>query len=83
LLHPLLSLFLMLCGFLASYAITALAIAYGSWPIYSIPFVSATLVGWLATRKRAKTGLEYDDKNFAKSQDALEYILREVESRET
>jgi len=81
-LHPLLELFLMLLGFLASWTITVLAVAFGSWMLYSIPFIGWALFAWLVVRKRKPIGSELEDKDFSRSRDALEWFVREVKDQE-
>jgi hypothetical protein len=79
-LHPLLSLFLMLLGFLGTFATTALAVAYGSWPIYSIPFIGASIIGWLFMRNRSdEAGL--DEKDFTKSSEAFDWLVAKYEEK--
>lgn len=80
--HPLLELFLMLLGFLASWTITVLAVALGSWPLYSVPFLGAMFAAWIVMRKRKPAGMEIEDKDFRRSGDALEWLVREVKDKE-
>ena len=76
-LHPLLSLFLMLLGFLATFTTTALAVAYGSWPIYS-PFIGASSIGLPSTRNRSDE-VELDEKDFTKSSKAFDWLAAKYE----
>ena len=80
--HPLLELFLMLLGFLASWTLTVLAVALGSWPLYTVPFIGSALLAWLVVRKRKPHGSEIEDKDFSRSGDALEWLVREVKDQE-
>ena len=77
-LHPLLSLFLMLLSFLATFTTTTLAVAYGSWPIYSIPFIGASIFGLLSTRNRSDE-VELDEKDFTKSSKAFDWLAAKYE----
>ena len=73
-LHPLLSLFLMLLGFLSALTTTAFAIAYQSWLIYSIPFTAASTIGWFVSRSRSEDYVEHDEKDFSKSSKAFDWL---------
>jgi len=81
-LHSLLSLFLMLLSFLGAFATTALAIAYQSWLIYSIPFTAATIPGWVVTRSRNQDYVEHDEKDFSKSSEAFDWLAAKYEENE-
>jgi len=84
LLHALLSLFLMLLGFLGAFTTTILAVAYGSWPIYSIPFIGVSIIGWLSMRNRSDE-VELDEKDFQNSSKAFDWLVtrfKEDEERE-
>jgi len=83
-LHALLSLFVMLLGFLGAFTTTALAVAYGSWPIYSIPFIGVSIIGLVSMRNRS-TGVQHDGKGFHGSARALDSLVEEfgeLEKRE-
>ena len=74
-LHALLSLFLMLLSFLGAFTTTILAVAYGSWPIYSIPFIGVSIIGWVSMRNRSEDGVEHDEKNFDNSAKAFDWLV--------
>jgi len=74
-LHPLLSLFLMLLGFLSALTTTAFAIAYQSWLIYSIPFTVASTIGWFVSRSRKDDGVQHDEKNYDNSSKAFDWLV--------
>jgi hypothetical protein len=67
----------MLLGFLGAFTTTALAVAYGSWPIYAIPFIAVSIIGWLSMRNRSDNGAEHDDKDFRNSSTALDTLVTE------
>ena len=77
--HSLLSLFLMMLGFLSAFARTAIAIAYQSWLIYSIPFTVASIVGWFVSRSRNQDYVEHDEKDFSKSSKAFDWLAAKYE----
>ena len=66
----------MLLGFLGAFTTTILAVAYGSWPIYSIPFIGASIIGWLSMRNRSDE-VELDEKNFQNSSKAFDWLVTE------
>ena len=80
--HPLLSLFLMLLGFLSALTTTAFAMAYQSWLIYSIPFTSASTIGWFVSRGRNQDYVEHDEKDFSKSSKAFDWLETQYREEE-
>ena len=72
--HRLLSLFLMLLGFLGAFTTTALAVAYGSWPIYSIPFIGVSIIGWVSMRNRSNE-VELNEKDYQNSSKAFDWLV--------
>ena len=72
--HALLSLFLMLLGFLGAFTTTALAVAYGSWPIYSIPFIGVSIIGWVSMRNRSNE-VELNEKDYQNSSKAFDWLV--------
>ena len=72
--HPLLSLFLMLLGFLGAFTTTSLAVAYGSWPIYSIPLIGVSIIGWVSMRNRSNE-VELDEKDYQNSSKAFGWLV--------
>jgi len=74
LLHALLSLFLMLLSFLGAFTTTILAVAYGSWPIYSIPFIGVSIIGWVSMRNRSNE-VELDEKDYQNSSKAFDWLV--------
>ena len=72
-LHALLSLFLMLLSFLGAFTTTILAVAYGSWPIYSIPFIGVSIIGWVSMRNRSNE-VELDEKDYQNSSKAFDWL---------
>ena len=73
-LHALLSLFLMLLSFLGAFTTTILAVAYGSWPIYSIPFIGVSIIGWVSMRNRSNE-VELDEKDYQNSSKAFDWLV--------
>ena len=64
----------MLLGFLGAFTTTILAVAYGSWPIYSIPFIGASIIGWLSMRNRSDE-VELDEKDYVHSSKAFDWLV--------
>jgi len=71
----------MLLGFLATFTTTTLAVAYGSWPIYSIPLIGASVIGWLSVRNRSDE-VELEEKDFTKSSKAFDWLVAKYEENE-